>query len=77
MQLKSILDTVCIISGQVIKISKSLMYVSRNALDDNRELPKLIFNFSLEEAFGSYLGVPIVLPREKFLQFSLLLDFMQ
>jgi len=40
----------------MIDASKSLIFVFLNTSEEDRQLLKLIFNFSIEEVFGSYFS---------------------
>ena len=53
------------------------MLVPLNASKADKEMLRLIFNFSLEVTFGSYFGNPIVLPSSKTCHFAFLVDYLQ
>ena len=58
-RLKSLLDTFCSRSGQLVNYHKSTLTFSSNATSNHRQVAAGIFNITHSDSLGKYLGCPV------------------
>jgi len=69
-QLKSILDSFCSSSRQLVNYHKSALTFSRNATDTQKQLVTVIFKIPHRESLGKYLGCPVFQGRPSYSTFQ-------
>ena len=73
-KLKSLLESFCAHSGQLINYHKSTLTFSTNATTSHRRLATSIFNITHSDSLGKYLGCPIFQKNPSTVTFQELVD---
>jgi len=74
MKLKTLLESFCTHSGQLINYHKSTLTFSTNASASHRQLVAGIFNITHSDSLGKYLGCPVFQKRPSVATFHALVD---
>jgi len=73
-RLKTLLETFCSRSGQLVNYHKSTLTFSSNATSSHRQMAAGIFNITHSDSLGKYLGCPVFHKRPNTTTFRELID---